>query len=133
MPLPPAWLYDGEDKLDDMDTINRVMAEEGIGLDKSDIELTQKTGQRLAELGRLVRGGLLGKYASGGDYDGYVVEGLRTELPFYYVDKVEFSELYRTNFSVTGPHASSQVAYVDVVFDGLWWLYSWHMCVCCWL
>ena len=118
MPLPPAWLYDGEDKLDDMDTINRVMAEEGIGLDKSDIELTQKTGQRLAELGRLVRGGLLGKYASGGDYDGYVVEGLRTELPFYYVDKVEFSELYRTNFSVTGPHASSQVAYVDVVFDG---------------
>ena len=116
--LPPAWVYDGKDMLDDRETIRRVMAEEGIGVDHSDMELAEATAQRLAELGRLVRDGLLGKYADGGEYHGYVVEGLRTELPFYYVNKVEFKELYRTGFSVQGPIALSQVDHVDIVFDG---------------
>ena len=39
-------------------------------------------------------------------------------MPFYYVNKVEFKELYRTGFSVQGPIALSQVDHVDIVFDG---------------
>lgn len=116
--LPPAWVYDGKDMLDDEETIYRVMAEEGIGVENSDMELAKATAQRLAELGRLVREGLLGKYADGGHLHGYVVEGLRTELPFYYVNKVEFNDLYRTGFSVEGPVALSQIDHVDIVFDG---------------
>ena len=104
--------------LDDEKTIRRVMAEEGIGVENSDRELAKATEKRLAELGCLVREGLLGKYASGGHFHGYVVEGLRTELPFYYVNKVKFSDLYRTGFSVDGPVALSQVDHVDIVFDG---------------
>ena len=46
------------------------------------------------------------------------MEGLRTELPFYYVDKVNFSDLFRTGFSVNGPVPLSQISHVDVVFDG---------------
>ena len=116
--LPPAWVYEGMDMLDDEKTIRRVMAEEGIGVENSDRELAKATEKRLAELGCLVREGLLGKYASGGHFHGYVVEGLRTELPFYYVNKVKFSDLYRTGFSVDGPVALSQVDHVDIVFDG---------------
>ena len=116
--LPPAWVYDGKDMLDDDETIQRVMAEEGIGVENSDMELANVTAQRLAELGRLVREGLLGKYANGGKFHGYVVEGLRTELPFYYVNKVEFNDLYRTGFSVNGPVALSKIDHVDIVFDG---------------
>ncbi len=116
--LPPAWVYEGKDMLDDRETIRRVMAEEGIGVENSDLEIAEATAQRLAELGRLVRDGLLGKYADGGQYHGYVVEGLRTELPFYYVNKVVFEELYRTGFSVNGPVALSKVDHVDIVFDG---------------
>ena len=116
--LPPAWVFEGKDMLDDEETIRRVMAEEGIGVENSDMELAKVTANRLGEIGRLVREGLLGEYAKGGHFHGYVVEGLRTELPFYYVNKVEFSDLYRTGFSVDGPVALSQVDHVDIVFDG---------------
>lgn len=116
--LPSAWVYDGEDKLDDYETIKRVMAEEGLGVDQSSVDVAQRTGKRLAELGRLIRTGLLGKYAAGGHHHGYVVEGLRTELPFYFVDKVNFSDLFTTGFSVNGPVPLSQINHVDVVFDG---------------
>jgi hypothetical protein len=119
LPLPDAWVYDGKDMLDDAETIRRVMAEEGIGVDESDIQFALATEKRLGELGRLVRQGLLGQYASGKEYQGHVVEGLRTELPFYYVNKVEFSEVFRTGFSVDGtPVPLSRVDHVDIVFDG---------------
>tara|TARA_B100001093_G_scaffold516803_1_gene596513 strand:- start:66608 stop:71581 length:4974 start_codon:yes stop_codon:yes gene_type:complete len=117
-PLPSAWVYDGKDLLDDPEAIRRVMAEEGIGVDGSDDELAQATHNRLAEIGSLVRNGLLGTYAKGEHIHGFSVEGLRTELPFYYVNQVRFTDLHRSGFSVDGPRPLARVDHVDIVFDG---------------
>ena len=44
----------------------------------------ERTRLRLLHLGKLAREGSLGKLVSGESYDGFTVEGLRTELPFYF-------------------------------------------------
>ena len=117
-PLPAAWTYDGKDLLDDEKTIRRVLAEEGITEGESNPELFAATFERLAHLGTLVRKGLLGRFAKGENHFGYCVEGLRTELPFYFSHNVAFDGVVRTSFSVDGPRPQALVDHVDVVFDG---------------
>jgi hypothetical protein len=117
-PLPSAWTYEGKDLLDDEDTIQRVLAEEGIGNEDSNSAIHQATFERLAHLGALVRNGLLGRFADGESHFGYSVEGLRTELPFYFSHKVAFDGVVRTIYSVDGPRPQALVDHVDVVFDG---------------
>ena len=117
-PLPAAWTYDGKDLLDDEKTIRRVLAEEGITEGESNPELFAATYERLAHLGTLVRKGLLGRFAKGENHFGYCVEGLRTELPFYFSHNVTFDGVVRTSFSVDGPRPQALVDHVDVVFDG---------------
>ena len=117
-PLPSAWIYEGKDLLDDETTLRRVLAEEGIGEGDSHSTIHQVTLGRLAHLGGLVRNGLLGRLADGESHFGYTVEGLRTELPFYFSHKVTFDGLVRTTFSIEGPRPQALVDHVDVVFDG---------------
>ena len=118
IPLPSAWTYEGKDLLDDEATIKRVLAEEGIGDGDLNSEIHQATLERLAHLGVLVRNGLLGRFADGESHSGYSVEGLRTELPFYFSHKVAFDSVVRTTFSIDGPRPQALVDHVDVVFDG---------------
>ena len=118
IPLPSAWTYEGKDLLDDEATIKRVLAEEGIGEGDLSSEIHQATLERLAHLGALVRNGLLGRFADGESHSGYSVEGLRTELPFYFSHKVAFDSVVRTTFSIDGPRPQALVDHVDVVFDG---------------
>jgi hypothetical protein len=118
IPLPSAWTYEGKDLLDDEATLQRVLAEEGIGEGTSDSKLHQATFERLAHLGALVRNGLLGRFADGESHFGFSVEGLRTELPFYFSHKVAFDGVLRTTFSIEGPRQQAVVDHVDVVFDG---------------
>ncbi|MDA8594705.1 PD-(D/E)XK nuclease family protein, partial [Euryarchaeota archaeon] len=66
----------------------------------------------------LVRKGLLGRYAAGEQHFGFKVEGLRTELPFFFRHKVGFDGLLRTGFSVEGTQNLAQIDHVDVLFDG---------------
>ena len=66
----------------------------------------------------MVRNGLLGRLADGESHFGHTVEGLRTELPFYFSHKVTFDGLVRTTFSIEGPRPQALVDHVDVVFDG---------------
>jgi len=117
-PLPSAWTYEGKDLLDDEVTIKRVLAEEGIGNGDSNTETHHATFERLAHLGTLVRNGLLGRFADGENHFGYSVEGLRTELPFYFSHNVAFDGVFRTNFTIDGPRPQAFVDHVDVVFDG---------------
>tara|TARA_B110000902_G_scaffold70538_1_gene83600 strand:+ start:7559 stop:12511 length:4953 start_codon:yes stop_codon:yes gene_type:complete len=117
-PLPSAWIYEGKDLLDDETTLRRVLAEEGIGEGDSNSTIHKVTLGRLAHLGGLVRNGLLGRLADGESHFGHTVEGLRTELPFYFSHKVTFDGLVRTTFSIEGPRPQALVDHVDVVFDG---------------
>ena len=118
IPLPSSWTYEGKDLLDDEDTIQRVLAEESIGNGDSNSKNHQATLERLAHLGGLVRNGLLGRFANGENHFGYSVEGLRTELPFYFSHKIAFDGVVRTTFSIDGPRNQALVDHVDVVFDG---------------
>ena len=115
-PLMAAWTFDGKDLLDDEETIVRVLTEEGITA--TDSETFKPTFDRLSELGSLVRNGLLGRYAAGEQHFGFKVEGLRTELPFFFRHKVGFDGLLRTGFSVEGTQNLAQIDHVDVLFDG---------------
>jgi len=115
-PLMPAWTFDGKDLLDDEEILVRVLTEEGITA--ADSDAFKPTFDRLAELGSLVRKGLLGRYAAGEQHFGFKVEGLRTELPFYFRHKVGFDGLIRTGFSVGGVQNLAQIDHVDVIFDG---------------
>ena len=118
--LPISWQFEGEDRLDDDATIDAVLAEEGLSRSEhgEDIHLAKRTAERLAHLGRLVREGLLGRLADGEVHNGFQVEGLRTELPFYHRHPVSTAGLVRTKFDVSGPIQTSALEHLNLVFDG---------------
>ena len=119
-PLPAAWQYGGEDRLDDMATIDVVLNEEGYSrnTDGANEDIAERTAERLAHLGRLVRDGLLGRWSVGEQHCGLTVEGLRTELPFYHRHGVPVDGLSRSKFDVNGPVETSVFDALDLVFDG---------------
>lgn len=120
MPLPEAWKFKGEDKLDDPEMIKIVLGEEGYVDDEHSVDqaMVQRSAQRLGVLGSLVREGLLGRWALGEKHHGFTVEGLRTELPFYHSHAVSVNGLGRYTFSMNGPIPQTIIEGLDLVFDG---------------
>ena len=55
---------------------------------------------------------------SGEPYDGFTVEGLRTELPFYFSVEHEPNSLHRTTWSPHGEQVISLVESISAVFNG---------------
>ena len=120
IPLPAAWQFEGKDGLDDEAMIDVVLAEEGYirqGKDASS-HVAKRAGERLVELGSLVREGLLGKLAAGETHFGLTVEGLRTELPFYHSHSVDVEGLKRTMFDVAEPINHATIEALTLIFDG---------------
>ena len=112
--LDSMWTQKQQDNLTNEKTIDEVMAQSTI----SDAEIAERTRLRLLDLGKLAREGSLGKLVSGESYDGFTVEGLRTELPFYFSLEHEPNSLHRTTWSPHGEQVISLVESISAVFNG---------------
>ena len=119
-PLPEAWMFDGEDGLDDPEIIANVLGEEGYSVleDSKEQAMAIRTHERMGVLGRLVREGLLGRLAAGETHIGFTVEGLRTELPFYHRHAVMVDGIQRSTFSIRGAIPHAVLSQLDLIFDG---------------
>ena len=112
--LDSMWTQQQKDNLTDEKTIEEVMAQSTI----SDSEVGKRTKLRLLHLGKLAREGALGKLVSGESYDGFTVEGLRTELPFYLSLEHEPNSLHRTMWSPQDEMITSMVESISAIFNG---------------
>jgi ATP-dependent exoDNAse (exonuclease V) beta subunit len=119
-PLPEAWMFDGDDGLDDSKIIANVLGEEGYSVSEDSMEqaVAIRTHERMGVLGRLVREGLLGRLAAGETHNGLTVEGLRTELPFYHHHAVDVDGIERSTFSIQGAIPHAMLSQLDLIFDG---------------
>ena len=114
--LDESWLIQNENGLQEPELADRVLRELGLGDDSSDDKI-ESTKKRLLEIGELIQSGPLGLLSEGGEFDGYKVEGLRTELPFFHSEKITSDNIVR--YSDIGKQ--NPVALVDAItayFDG---------------
>jgi hypothetical protein len=83
-PLDASWMHEGDDDLSSPKTVGRVMNEFGHGLEQSKESREAKWRDRLMHLGSLIDQGRLGRLVQGEALDGWTVEAVRTELPFFH-------------------------------------------------
>ena len=99
--LDPSWLHESEDDLASSSTVARVMNEFGHGLEQLDGTPEASWRDRLLHLGALIDQGLLGRWVRGEALNGWTVEAVRTELPFYHrerfaMDDADMQALFRS-------------------------------------
>jgi ATP-dependent exoDNAse (exonuclease V) beta subunit len=112
--LDVNWTQKQLDNLTNEKTLNEVMAQSSI----TDEEVSNRTRLRLLHLGKLARNGALGKLVLGEEYDGFTVEGLRTELPFYLSLTHHPESLHRTIWTPKGRQVKSVIESINAIFDG---------------
>ena len=112
--LDKAWTLKQDDYLTDEKILNEVLDQSSL----VDEDVLQRTRERLAHLGQLTREGLLGDLTSGKIVDGFKLEGLRTELPFYMSVNHTPDGLFRKNWTPNGDEESSIIELVNVIFNG---------------
>jgi len=112
--LDDTWTQKQLDHLTDEKTIDEVMAQSSI----TEKEVISRTRLRLLHLGKLAREGILGKLVSGETFDGFTVEGLRTELPFYLTIANQPDNLQRTTWAPHARQVKATINSVSAVFDG---------------
>ena len=112
--LDKMWTQPQLDNLTNEETINEVLAQSTI----TDPEVIDRTKLRLLHLGKLARNGILGRLVAGQKYDGFRVEGLRTELPFYLSLTNHPEQLYRTLWTPHGSRKTSVINSISTIFDG---------------
>ena len=111
--LDASWTESQPNRLLDSDTFDEVLAQSSF----SDSQMTKRVRSRMLHLAKLVDSGVLGKLTQGGEFDGMIVEGLRTELPFNLVSKSKH-ELVRESWSPRGGHPLVMVEEIHTIFDG---------------
>ena len=112
--LESTWLHKNEDRLSDIKTITQVLDESSIiGTD-----IRKRCRERLLNLAQSARQGKLGLLASGVAVDGYRVEGLRTELPFYLRHDIEPENWSRNLWTPSGDVCVAELSKVEVRFEG---------------
>ena len=115
--LDESWLIKNENGLQNSEIADRVMIELGLGdleVDGTSYDLTKS---RLLEIGELISKGPLGKLSNGGEFGGYTVEGLRTELPFFHSEKIMLDGLSRY-YDLNQKFKVSEVKNIFAYFDG---------------
>ncbi len=82
--LDGSWMHEGDDDLSSLQTVGRVMNEFGHGLEQPTNSREANWRDRLMHLGSLIDQGRLGRLVQGEPIDGWRVEAVRTELPFFH-------------------------------------------------
>ena len=112
--LESTWLHKNEDRLSDIKTITQVLDESSIiGSD-----IRKRCRERLLTLAQSARRGKLGLLTSGVVVDGYCVEGLRTELPFYLRHDIEPENWSRNIWTPSGDVCVAELGKIEVRFEG---------------
>ena len=91
-PLDASWMHEGDDDLSSPKTVGRVMNEFGHGLDQPNGSREARWRDRLMHLGSLIDQGRLGRLVQGEPLDGWTVEAVRTELPFFHRHRLVLGE-----------------------------------------
>ena len=86
--LNASWMHEGVDELSSSITVGRVMNEFGFGLEQENGSREAAWRDRLMHLGGLVDSGLLGRWVQGETLNGWSVEAVRTELPFFHRERI---------------------------------------------
>tara|TARA_B100000287_G_scaffold426207_1_gene473731 strand:- start:279 stop:1256 length:978 start_codon:yes stop_codon:yes gene_type:complete len=112
--LEPVWTQQHGDRLTQSDAIDEVM-NQAIGLNE---DVTERTRLRLLHLAKICREGKLGTLCSGAKFDGFTVEGLRTELPFLLTISNHPEDMHRSVWTPSGEDVRTSIDRIDSVFDG---------------
>ncbi len=120
LPLPSSWRNKNTNDLFNPKLVDEVLSEEGISTmsDGHDKQQAIAMKKRLSHLSNLVFNGLIGRYSLGETHHGRIPEGLRTELPFFFNQKIKMNDIYRLGFSVNGPKKLAEIRNVEISFDG---------------
>ncbi len=111
--LDATWTVSQPNRLLDDITFDEVLAQSSF----SDSQMTKRARSRMYHLAKLVDDGILGRLTQGGRFDGMVVEGLRTELPFNFVSKSQH-DIDRKGWSPRGEISLVKVEEIHTIFDG---------------
>ena len=112
--LDRSWKIQQNDKLTDDKILDEVLDQSSI----LDSEILQKTRERLVHLGKLTRDGTLGIMTQGGKFDGFKVDGLRTELPFYISINKLPQGITRQIWTPTEHVDASVIHSIETIFNG---------------
>ena len=117
-PLEPSWLHESEDDLASASTVARVMNEFGFGLEQTDGRPEAAWRDRLLHLGSLIDEGLLGRWVSGETVNGWTVEAVRTELPFFHKETLSMEDPTMQALVSPSEHSGAQMDGVNMEFNG---------------
>ena len=117
-PLEPSWLHESEDNLASSTTVARVMNEFGHGLEQAEGSPEAAWRDRLLHLGSLIDEGLLGQWVSGKSVDGWAVEAVRTELPFFHKETLSMDDEVMQAWMPPSDGMVARMDGVDMEFNG---------------
>ncbi len=113
-PLPKSWIQKTPDTTHEKNVHDTVFDELlPTNADKNSIE------KLVNKMIHTLKSGPLGILSAGKSFDGHVVEGLRTEMPFNIIKKIKSPNLIRTQWTPDGLEPLSKVEYAEFEMDGL--------------
>ena len=116
-PLDVSWMHEGDDDLSSPKTVGRVMNEFGHGLDQPTGSREARWRDRLMHLGSLIDQGRLGRLVQGEALDGWKVEAVRTELPFFHRHRLVLGDGATSDLVVPGFNGAV-IEQVNMDFSG---------------
>ena len=116
--LDSSWRHESDTDLASMETIARVMNEFGYGLEQETGTREAAWRDRLLLLSSLVDEGLLGRWVQGEALNGWQVEAVRTELPFYHREVLTTSDSGDGGVSAYAQRNGAAVHKVNMDFNG---------------
>lgn len=111
--LDSTWTDTQANNLQDEKTLDEVLAQSSF----SEPKLVDRVKSRMLHLAQLVDDGILGKLTKGGNFDGMILEGLRTELPFNFVHS-SAKDITRQKWTPRGSVPTTNITQVHSIFDG---------------
>jgi hypothetical protein len=117
-PLDASWQHKSDVDLASSDTVGRVMNEFGFGLEQDADSREAAWRDRLMVLSSLVDQGLLGRWVQGEAVNGWTVEAVRTELPFYHREVLTKRASTGSEGAIYAQSNGASVQQVNMDFNG---------------